>query len=72
MKPPTLKAVGSQATPEVIQSWVEVFKAFQQCKGVRRECLQQVADRLGVTYKVAKRRLRNYEAMQKVSKKQPA
>lgn len=64
-----MKAVGSQATPEVIQTWVEVYQVFQECKGERREKLQQVADRLGVSYKVARRRLRNYEAMQKGSKK---
>jgi hypothetical protein len=64
-----VKAVGSQATPEVIQTWVEVYQVFQECKGERREKLQQVADRLGVSYKVARRRLRNYEAMQKGSKK---
>jgi len=64
-----VKAVGSQATPEVIQTWVEVYQLFQECKGERREKLQQVAERLGVSYKVARRRLRNYEAMQKGSKK---
>ncbi len=64
-----MKAVGSQATPEVIQTWVEVYQLFQECKGERREKLQQVAERLGVSYKVARRRLRNYEAMQKGSKK---
>ena len=60
-----MKEVGSQATPEVIQSWVEVHQLFVQFKGERREKLQQVADRLGVSYKVARRRLRNYEAMAK-------
>ena len=64
-----MKAVGSQATPEVIQTWIEVYQVFQECKGERREKLQQVADRLGLSYKVARRRLRNYEAMQKGSKK---
>jgi predicted ArsR family transcriptional regulator len=63
-----LKAVGSQATPEVIQTWQEVHQLFQSVKGERKERLQQVADRLGVSYKVARRRLRNYEAMQKISK----
>jgi hypothetical protein len=64
-----MKAVGSQATPEVIETWVEVNKAYQECKGERRERLQQVADRLGISFKVAKRRLRNFEGMQKVAKK---
>lgn len=64
-----MKAVGSQATPEVIQMWVEVFQLFQEFKGERRERLRQVAERLGVTYKVARRRLRNYEAMQKFARK---
>jgi hypothetical protein len=60
-----VKDVGSQATPEVIQTWNEVQELFQSFKGERRERLQQVADRLGVSYKVARRRLRNYEAMGK-------
>ena len=64
-----MKAVGSQATPEVIQTWIEVHKLFQECNGERRERLQQVADRLGISFKVAKRRLRNYEGMQKVNKR---
>jgi hypothetical protein len=55
--------VGSQATPEVIESWVEVYKLFQECTGERRERLQQVAERLSITYKIARRRMRNYEAM---------
>ncbi len=63
-----MKAVGSQATPEVIETWVEVYKLFQECRGERRERLQQVADRLGISFKVAKRRLRNYEGMQKANK----
>ncbi|MGA9997375.1 MAG: hypothetical protein WBP93_18295 [Pyrinomonadaceae bacterium] len=63
------KAVGSQATPEVIQTWVEVYQLFQACRGERKDCLQQVADKLGLTYKVARRRLRNYEAMKKAGRK---
>jgi hypothetical protein len=55
--------VGSQATPEVIESWNEVYQLFQQFEGERRERLQQVADKLGVSYKIARRRMRNYEAM---------
>lgn len=66
-KPP--KAVGSQATPEVIQTWVEVYQLFQTFTGERKERLQQVADKLGLTYKVARRRLRNYEAMKKGGRK---
>lgn len=65
-----MKAVGSQATPEVIQTWVEVYQLVQQSTGERRERLQQVAERLGVSYKVARRRLRNYEAMQKAGNQQ--
>lgn len=64
-----MKEVGSQATPEVIQTWVEVYQLFRACQGERREKLQQVAERLGVSYKVARRRLRNYEAMQKGGRK---
>jgi predicted 3-demethylubiquinone-9 3-methyltransferase (glyoxalase superfamily) len=63
------KDVGSQATPEVIQTWVEVNKLYQELRGERRERLQQVADRLGISFKVAKRRLRNFEAMQKGGRK---
>jgi hypothetical protein len=63
-----MKAVGSQGTPEVIQTWNEVHQLFQSFTGDRRERLQQVADRLGISFKVARRRLRNYEAMQKWSK----
>jgi hypothetical protein len=55
--------VGTKATPEVIQSWVEVYQLYRELRGERRERLQQVADRLGITFKVARRRLRNYEAM---------
>jgi hypothetical protein len=62
-----VKDVGSQATPEVIQTWNEVQELFQSFKGERRERLQQVAESLGVSYKVARRRLRNFEAMQKGS-----
>src|SRR5207248_11708295 len=58
-----MKAVGSQATPEVVQTWREVYQLFQKLRGERRERLQQVAEQLGVTYKIARRRLRNYEAM---------
>ena len=64
-----MKAVGSRATPEVIQTWVEVYELFQQFEGERRERLQQVADRLGISFKVARRRLRNYEAMMKGGRK---
>jgi hypothetical protein len=64
-------ATGTQATPEVIQSWVEVYNLFQECKGERRERLQQVAERLGVTYKIARRRLRNYEAMHNLPTSMP-
>ncbi len=60
-----MKAVGSQATPEVKETWKEVYQLFQQFDGERRERLQQVADRLGISFKVARRRLRNYEAMMK-------
>jgi hypothetical protein len=62
-----VKDVGSKATPEVIKTWVEVYQLFGEFKGDRREKLQQVADRLGISFKVARRRLRNYEAMSKGS-----
>jgi predicted 3-demethylubiquinone-9 3-methyltransferase (glyoxalase superfamily) len=66
-----VKDVGSQATPEVIKTWEEVYRLFQECSGDRRERLQQVADRLGVSFKVARRRLRNYEAMRKGGARRP-
>lgn len=61
-----MKKTGSQAAPEVITTWVEVHQLFQGFRGERREKLQQVADKLGISFKVARRRLRNYEAMVKV------
>ncbi len=61
-----MRAVGSKAKPEVIQTWAEVYQLFQQVTGERRERLQQVAERMDITAKVAKRRLRNYEAMNKL------
>ncbi len=64
-----MKDVGSKATPEVIGSWVEVNRLFQGFNGDRREKLQQVADHLGISFKVARRRLRNYEAMEKAGEK---
>jgi len=64
-----VKNVGSQATPEVIQTWVEVYALYVELKGERRERLQQIADRLGLSFKVVRRRLRNYEAMKKGSQK---
>ena len=60
-----MKDVGSKATPEVVGTWLEVGRLFQALSGDRRERLQQVADRLGISYKVARRRLCNYEAMAK-------
>lgn len=62
-----VKSVGIQATPEVIATWGEVYQLFQQCTGDRRERLEQVAEQLGITPKVAKRRLRNYEAMNNIA-----
>lgn len=61
-----MKDVGSQATPEVIESWNEVYQLYKELEGERRERLVQVAESLGVSFKVARRRLRNYEAMNKI------
>ncbi len=58
-----MKDVGSKATPEVIGTWLETNRLFQEFSGDRQEKLQQVADHLGISFKVARRRLRNYEAM---------
>ncbi len=63
-----MRAVGTQATPEVIETWGETHKLFQEFRGERRERLQEVADRLGVSFKVARRRLRNYEALMKTER----
>lgn len=61
-----MKEVGTAATPEVIETWGEVFELFKRLEGERQERLQLVADKLGISYKVARRRLRNYEAMNKL------
>lgn len=61
-----MKEVGTAATPEVIETWGEVFELFKGFEGERQERLQLVADKLGISYKVARRRLRNYEAMNKL------
>ncbi len=63
-----MKDVGSVATPKVIGTWVEVYRLYQELRGERRERLEQVADRLGISFKVARRRLRNYEAMIKTGR----
>jgi len=61
-----VKDVGSAATPEVIETWGEVYELYKGFSGERRERLQQVADQLGISFKVARRRLRNYEAMNNI------
>lgn len=64
-----MRDAGSQATPEVIATWVEVYRLFQELRGDRKERLEQIAERLGLSVKVARRRLRNYEAMVKAGRK---
>ncbi len=61
-----MREAGSKATAEVIQTWIEVYHHFGQLTGERRERLRLVAEQLGVSVKVAKRRLRNYEAMNQI------
>lgn len=61
-----MKDVGSAATPEVIETWGEVYELYKGFSGERREKLQLVADQLGISFKVARRRLRNYEAMNNI------
>ncbi len=54
-----MKAVGSQATREVVETWAAFHGRLQQFTGERRERLQQIAERL-----------RAYNAMQKAGDKQ--
>ena len=63
---------GVQATTEIKQMWREAYTIYQHAQGDpldrkrdRTERITAVARALGVTRKVAKRRIRNYEAWQR-------
>jgi hypothetical protein len=67
---------GAQATPEVKAEWKRSYDLYRQAPGDphdkkrdRTERINYVAEKLGVTRKQAKRRVRNYEAWQKNIKK---
>ena len=67
---------GIQATPETKQEWVRAYKLYQQAPGVphdkkqdRTERINYVAEKLNITRKQAKRRVRNFEAWQRNIKK---
>lgn len=60
---------GSVASNEVKALWHEAYAVYQQAHGVpydkrldRTKRISEVAVKLGLTRKVAKRRIRNYEA----------
>jgi hypothetical protein len=60
---------GSLASDEVKELWQEAYAVYQEARGVpydnrqdRTERISEVMRKLGVTRKVAKRRIRNYEA----------
>lgn len=60
---------GSVASDEVKALWHEAYAVYQQAQGAihdkridRTKRISEVAVKLGVTRKVAKRRIRNYEA----------
>jgi hypothetical protein len=63
---------GVQATPEVKKLWIDAYAIYLRVPGNphdkkrdRTERITAVARALGVTRKVAKRRIRNYEAWQR-------
>lgn len=61
-----MKAVGSQATPEVIATWSGGLRAASKVhRRAPRAAAPSRPRAAGVSYKVARRRLRNYEAIQK-------
>ena len=67
---------GIQATPETKAEWVRAYKLYVQAPGVphdkkqdRTERINYVAEKLDITRKQAKRRVRNYEAWQRNIKK---
>lgn len=67
---------GVQATPEVKAEWTTAYKIFLSAPGYpkdhkrdRTARIDYVAEKLNLTHKQAKRRIRNYEAWQRNLKK---
>ncbi|HVF56832.1 MAG TPA: hypothetical protein VM934_11820 [Pyrinomonadaceae bacterium] len=67
---------GSQATPEVKEEWKTAYALYLEATGDkydkkndRTERINHVAQKLNLTRKQAKRRVRNYEAWQRNIKK---
>jgi hypothetical protein len=67
---------GVQATPEVKEEWKRAYGFYMQAPGDRydkkkdrTERINYVADKMNLTRKQAKRRVRNYEAWQRNIKK---
>ncbi len=67
---------GIQAPPEIKQEWVRAYSFYRQAPGVphdqkldRTERINYVAEKMNITRKQAKRRVKNYEAWQRNIKK---
>lgn len=67
---------GIQATPEVKAEWTAAYNLFLAAPGFpydqkkdRTARIEYVAEKLKLTHKQAKRRIRNYEAWQRNLKK---
>ena len=67
---------GKQATPDVKAEWIRAYKIFQEAPGDpydkkkdRTDRINYVAQRMDLTRKQAKRRIKNYEAWQRNIKK---
>ena len=67
---------GKQATPEVKEEWKRAYSIYLQAQGDpydkkkdRSERIGYVAQKMNLTRKQAKRRVRNYEAWQRNIKK---
>lgn len=63
---------GKQATPEVKEEWKRAYAIYREAPGVphdkksdRTERINYVAQKMRLTRKQAKRRIRNYEAWQR-------
>jgi hypothetical protein len=66
------KLRGSIATPEVKAEWTRAYELYLEATGDRYDKkndrtarISYVAEKMGLTRKQAKRRVRNYEAWQK-------
>jgi hypothetical protein len=67
---------GKQATPDVKEEWVRAYEHYIRAPGVphnkkldRTERINYVAEKMNLTRKQAKRRVKNYEAWQRNIKK---